>query len=75
MVPTLGVELGAPVIQIQTSEGEVVTMPGFETYVAENGGGFKGLIGDFQSVTNPRDFIIITEELEALEVGVDRPIK
>lgn len=80
MVPTLGTELGAPVISIQTAEGSIVTMPGYENYVSENNnGGFNDLIGDFfnsmDSQNNPgQDFLIIPEELESSEVGVDIPV-
>lgn len=49
VVPTLGTELGAPVISIQTAEGSFVTMPGYEDYVSQNGGGFNDLIGNFAS--------------------------
>lgn len=56
-----------------------MTMPGYEDYASGANGGFNDLIGEFaSSLENQRnpgsEFMIIPEDLEASEVGVDRPV-
>lgn len=50
VVPTLGDSLGAPVMQIVTSSGEVVPMAGYEDLQSlQNNKGFEDLISQFLS--------------------------